>query len=112
MSSNIMQFDVIEVTKVDSKRESIFKKYVVVSNNLVNNASSHIWVQPIEQRRSLYVTDIPLLTKRKVYDEYMIDSGKIECVNSNQYFISVVDKVQPRVQKMMMESIQAHTDIV
>lgn len=104
----VKQFDVI---KVNSPDEAKIKLYVVVSNDYVNDNSPYIWTFPVFQRNKIYLTDIELGAKNHNYDG-VIDSGIIDHINLNKQTIEVMDKLQPRIQKKLMESIQAHIETI
>ncbi|MCJ0911732.1 type II toxin-antitoxin system PemK/MazF family toxin [Mammaliicoccus sciuri] len=104
----VKQFDVI---KVNSPDESKSELYVVVSNDFVNSNSPYIWTYPIFQRDRIYLTDIELVTKKYNYDG-VIDCGIIGHIDLNKKTIKVLDKLQPRIQKKLIESIQAHIETI
>lgn len=104
----VKQFDVIKVISPDETRN---KLYVVVSNDFVNGNSPYIWTLPVFQRDRIYLTDIELGAKNHNYDG-VIDSGVIDHIDLNKHTIEVLDKLQPRIQKKLMESIQAHIETI
>lgn len=104
----VKQFDVIKVISPDETRN---KLYVVVSNDYVNSNSPYIWTFPVFQRDRIYLTDIELVTKQ--YNYYgVIDCGIIGHIDLNKKAIKVLDKLQPRIQNKLMESIQAHIETI
>ena len=107
----VNQFDILTQIQNTNKSKEQNGMYVVVSNNVVNNNSPYIWAFPVTQREHIYVTDIPLITKTNDL-KGVIDSGKIVHIDIDKEPLETLSKVQPRIQKMLIESIQAHTEIV
>lgn len=99
----ISQFDVVS--------DNAENYYIVISNNLVNGNSSKIWSMPIKKTPKEYVTDITLFTKRSKMVG-VIDTTLIKTLDLNVVELIVVDHAQPRVHNLIIEAIEAHTEIL
>ncbi|GAB4074604.1 type II toxin-antitoxin system PemK/MazF family toxin [Barrientosiimonas marina] len=109
----VNQFDIVIVNLDPTKGREKGKNRpcVIISNNLVNANSSFVWALPITSRESKYVTDIPLKTKYH-HVQGIIDSVQIRALDINARGYKVVDQLQPGIQSLIMESIEAHTEII
>lgn len=109
----VKQFDVI-IVNLDPTRgreKGKNRPCVIISNNLVNANSAFVWVLPITSREVKYITDIPLKTKRQKITG-IIDSVQIRALDIESRGYKVVDQLQKGVQSLVMESIEAHTEII
>lgn len=109
----VNQFDIIIVDLDPTKgmEKGINRPCVIVSNNLVNANSSFVWALPITSRESRYVTDIPLKTKYNKVSG-IIDSVQIRALDIGSRKYKVVDQLQENIRPLVIESIEAHTEIV
>lgn len=109
----VNQFDIV-IVDLDPTRgmeKGKNRPCVIVSNNLVNANSSFVWALPITSREAKYVTDIPLKTKfNKVSG--IIDSIQIRALDIRSRGYKVVDQLQAGIQSLVIESIEAHTEII
>lgn len=109
----VNQFDIIivDLDPTKGREKGKNRPCVIISNNLVNTNSSFVWALPITSRESRYVTDIPLKTKYHNI-QGIIDSVQIRALDINARGYKVVDQLQPSIQSLIMESIEAHTEII
>ncbi|MGJ7589108.1 type II toxin-antitoxin system PemK/MazF family toxin [Staphylococcus shinii] len=99
----IKQFDIISVNHDDY--------FIVVSNNIVNQNSNTIWVMPINNEEQKYITDILLVTKENII-KGIIDTTQISHLIIEQSNYKVIDHAQPRIYKDIVDSIEAHIEIL
>jgi|SRR5699024_6666229 len=99
----VKQFDIISVNNDDY--------FIVVSNNLVNQNSDTVWVMPISNNEQQYVTDILLATKKNLI-KGIIDTTQISHLIIKQSNYKVLDYAQPRICKAIVDSIEAHIEIL
>lgn len=109
----VNQFDIIIVNLDPTKGREKDKNRtcVIVSNNLVNANNSFVWALPITSRKPKYVTDIPLKTKHNKV-KGIIDSVQIRALDIDSRGYKVVDQLQMSMQPLIIESIEAHTEII
>lgn len=109
----VNQFDIIIVNLDPTKGREKGKNRpcLIVSNNLVNANSSFVWALPITSRDPKYVTDIPLKTKHNKV-KGIVDSVQIRALDIDSRGYKVVDQLQNNVQPLIIESIEAHTEVI
>lgn len=109
----VKQFDIIVVglDPTRGREKGKNRPCLIVSNNLVNANSSVVWALPITSRESKYVTDIPLKTK---YNKVggIVDTVQIRALDIHFRGYKVVDQLQKNVHPLIIESIEAHTEII
>lgn len=109
----VKQFDImiVDLDPTQGKEKGKNRPCVIVSNNLVNAHSSFVWALPITSREVKYITDIPLKTKHHNV-QGIIDSVQIRSLDISTRRYKVVDQLQTDVQSLIMESIEAHIEII
>lgn len=109
----VNQFDIIivDLDPTKGREKGKNRPCVIISNDLVNANSSFVWALPITSRESRYVTDIPLKTKQQKVTG-IIDSVQIRALDIDARGYKVVDQLQKSLQPLIMESIEAHTEII
>lgn len=103
VKSMIKQFDIISVNNDGY--------FIVVSNNLVNQNSDTIWVMPINNNEQKYITDILLATKKNLI-KGIIDTTQISHLIIEKFNYKVLDHAQPRICKAIIDSIEAHIEML
>lgn len=109
----VKQFDIIIVNldPIKGREKGKNRPCVIISNNVVNANSAFVWALPITSREAKYITDIPLKTKHQQVAG-IIDSVQIRALDIESRGYKVVDQLQKSVQSLVMESIEAHTEII
>lgn len=109
----VKQFDIIivDLDPTKGREKGKNRPCVIISNNLVNANSAFVWALPITSRESKYITDIPLKTKQKNVTG-IIDSVQIRALDIESRGYKVVDHLQNSVKSLIMQSIEAHTEII
>lgn len=109
----VKQFDIVivDLNPTRGREKGKNRPCVIISNDLVNANSSFVWALPITSRGSKYITDIPLKTKHQNVTG-IIDSVQIRALDIESRGYKVVDHLQNSVQSLIMQSIEAHTEII
>lgn len=109
----VKQFDIITVdlNPTRGKEKSKYRPCVVVSNDLVNNNSAFSWIMPITNRKKKFPTDLEVKTKKNNVHGW-IDTVQIRSLDLSVRNTKVVDTLQDNVKRDILETIEAHTEII
>jgi len=109
----VKQFDIITVDldPTRGKEKNKYRPCVVISNDLVNDHSAFSWIMPITSREKVYPTDLEVKTKNNNVHG-VIDTVQIRSLDLSVRNTKVVDTLQENVKRDILETIEAHIEII
>ncbi|MCY3067569.1 MULTISPECIES: type II toxin-antitoxin system PemK/MazF family toxin [Aerococcus] len=107
----VKQFDIATIDLDPTRGHEKGKKrpVLIVSNELINNHTSFVWVMPITSRTKKYPMDIEVVTdKNKVYG--IIDTVQLRCLDFKSRNGKVIDHLSKELYQDILDTISVHIE--